>query len=196
MAHWIVNGAVLALVLGAAYLVRTVRRNAMWSQAARQLWLRRPIALLVVALYLLIGLFDSISWIGGGSGDAADLVALHKPRSVLDRMFPDDFKERSYSAPLADVEFYGGEPLANPGSHLLGTDILGRDVLHLTLKGVRIATVGLTMTGVSKDLAQFQALSAFTGSGFTTEESEEIVNHPLRRRRKIRNVLLGVDINP
>ncbi|WP_419193904.1 hypothetical protein [Novipirellula herctigrandis] len=35
---------------------------------------------------------------------------------------------------------------------------------------------------MSKDLAQFQTLSAFTGAGFTTNESEDIVNHPLRRR--------------
>src|SRR4029079_3638578 len=47
-------------------------------------------------------------------------------------------------------------------------------VLTCSLVVVRVATVGLTMTGLSKDLAQFQALSAFTGSGFTTRESEEI----------------------
>ena len=56
---------------------------------------------------------------------------------------------------------------------------------------VRVATVGLTMTGVSKDLAQFQALSAFTGAGFTTTESEDIVNHPLRRRIVMHLMLLG-----
>lgn len=56
---------------------------------------------------------------------------------------------------------------------------------------IRIATVGLSMTGVSKDLAQFQALSAFTGSGFTTRESEDIVNHPLRRRIAMHLMLLG-----
>lgn len=55
-------------------------------------------------------------------------------------------------------------------------------VLFLSWLIVRIATVALTMTGVSRDLAQFQALSAFTGAGFTTRESEDIVNHPTRRR--------------
>lgn len=45
-------------------------------------------------------------------------------------------------------------------------------VFTVSLVVIRIAAVGLTMTGVSKDLAQFQALSAFTGSGFTTKESE------------------------
>jgi peptide/nickel transport system permease protein len=44
------------------------------------------------------------------------------------------------------VEFYGGRPLNHPGKHLLGTDIIGRDVLHLTLKGARVALLvgGLT----------------------------------------------------
>jgi hypothetical protein len=64
-------------------------------------------------------------------------------------------------------------------------------VLTCSLVVVRVATVGLTMTGLSKDLAQFQALSAFTGSGFTTRESEKIVNHPLRRRIVMHLMLLG-----
>ena len=64
-------------------------------------------------------------------------------------------------------------------------------VFTLSLVVIRIATVGLTLTGVSKDLAQFQALSAFTGSGFTTKESENIVNHPLRRRIAMHLMLLG-----
>ncbi len=64
-------------------------------------------------------------------------------------------------------------------------------VLALSLVIVRIATVGLSMTGLSRDLAQFQALSAFTGSGFTTRESEDIVNHPIRRRIVMHLMLLG-----
>jgi len=56
---------------------------------------------------------------------------------------------------------------------------------------VRVATVGLTLTGLSKDLAEFQALSAFTRSGYTTRESEEIVNHPVRRRIIMVLMLLG-----
>ena len=55
-------------------------------------------------------------------------------------------------------------------------------VLAMSLVVVRVATVALTLTGLSKDLAEFQALSAFTRSGFTTKESEEIVNDPVRRR--------------
>lgn len=46
----------------------------------------------------------------------------------------------------------------------------------------RIATVALTLTGMSLDHARFQARSAFTSTGFTTSEAEAIVSHPARRR--------------
>jgi hypothetical protein len=55
-------------------------------------------------------------------------------------------------------------------------------VLALSLLITRVATVILTATGMSRQTARFQARSAFTGAGFTTAESEEVVNHPLRRR--------------
>ncbi len=64
-------------------------------------------------------------------------------------------------------------------------------VLSLSWLIVRVATVALTLTGLSKDLAHFQALSAFTGSGFTTKESEDIVSHPLRRKIVMHLMLLG-----
>jgi hypothetical protein len=55
-------------------------------------------------------------------------------------------------------------------------------VLALSLLITRIATAALTLTGLSYEAARFQARSAFTGTGFTTSESEKIVNHPARRR--------------
>lgn len=64
-------------------------------------------------------------------------------------------------------------------------------VFAVSLVVIRIATVGLALTGVSKDLARFQAISAFTGAGFTTKESEDIVSHPLRRRIAMHLMLLG-----
>jgi hypothetical protein len=55
-------------------------------------------------------------------------------------------------------------------------------VLSVSLVITRIATVALAMTGLSKEAARFQARSAFTGTGFTTREAENVVNHPVRRR--------------
>ncbi len=53
---------------------------------------------------------------------------------------------------------------------------------------VRAGAIALMITGMEKKKAQFQALSAFTGTGFTTKESEEITSHP--QRRKIVSVLI------
>jgi hypothetical protein len=55
-------------------------------------------------------------------------------------------------------------------------------VLTLSLLVVRVATVALVHTGLSEQVARFQALSAFSGTGYTTAESEMIVNHPVRRQ--------------
>lgn len=55
-------------------------------------------------------------------------------------------------------------------------------ILALSLLIVRTGTVALTMTGLSRDVASFQSLSAFSGAGFTTTEAEEITTYPARRR--------------
>lgn len=64
-------------------------------------------------------------------------------------------------------------------------------VVSLSLLIVRVGTVALTMTGVSKDIASFQSLSAFSGAGFTTEEAEEITAYPARRRVVMALIRLG-----
>ncbi|MEM7134966.1 MAG: TrkA C-terminal domain-containing protein [Myxococcota bacterium] len=56
---------------------------------------------------------------------------------------------------------------------------------------VRVATIALIRTGMSPVSARFQASSAFTGTGFTTTESEQITRHPVRRRIIISLMLLG-----
>jgi len=47
---------------------------------------------------------------------------------------------------------------------------------------IRVAAVALRQTGLEETIARFQSLSAFTGAGFTTRESEAIVNYPVRRQ--------------
>ncbi len=156
--HQVSNAVVAVLLVGALLVVRAVRRSRYWRESLRELWRRRRVALLVIAGYVALALADSMSWI-----DAQGAVgfAAHTPRTLLDRAFPADFQERSYSAPLAAAEFYGDAPLRHPGRHLLGTDILGRDVLHLTLKGARVALLigGLTSLIVIP-LALFFGMSA------------------------------------
>ncbi len=55
----------------------------------------------------------------------------------------------------------------------------------------KIATAALRRTGLSREVASFQAQSAFSGVGFTTSESEYVVNHPVRRRIIRLLMLLG-----
>ncbi len=64
-------------------------------------------------------------------------------------------------------------------------------VLVVSVLVTRIATVALVHTGLSRESARFQARSAFTGVGFTTAESERVVNHPVRRRIILALMLLG-----
>lgn len=45
-----------------------------------------------------------------------------------------------------------------------------------------VATKAFVLTGLSRDVAAFQARSVTTGTGFTTEEAESLVKHPTRRR--------------
>ncbi len=56
---------------------------------------------------------------------------------------------------------------------------------------IRIGTVALQMTGLSREIAAFQAQSAFSGVGFTTSESEYVVSHPVRRKIIRLLMLLG-----
>ena len=54
-------------------------------------------------------------------------------------------------------------------------------VILVSFLFVRAASIALMMTGLEKYKARFQALSAFSGTGFTTKEAEVVVNHPKRR---------------
>ena len=64
-------------------------------------------------------------------------------------------------------------------------------IVLASLLVTRVASVMLTLTGLSAQSARFQARSAFSGAGFTTSESEAITNHPVRRRIIMSLMLLG-----
>ena len=57
-----------------------------------------------------------------------------------------------------------------------------------------IVTAGATayeLTGLDRQTAQFQALTAFTGTGFTTRVSQRVVGQPVRRRITSTLIILG-----
>ncbi len=64
-------------------------------------------------------------------------------------------------------------------------------VVTISLLLTRIATVALVHTGLDREAARFQARSAFTGVGFTTNEAESVVDHPVRRRIVMWLMLVG-----
>ena len=64
-------------------------------------------------------------------------------------------------------------------------------VVLLLVTAARVATVALVSTGMADEIAAFQARSALMGVGYTTSESEQIVNHPTRRRIVLWLMTLG-----
>ncbi len=53
---------------------------------------------------------------------------------------------------------------------------------------VRVGAIAFQLTGLEWSLAKFQALSCFSGTGFTTKESELITSN--KQRRKIATILI------
>lgn len=64
-------------------------------------------------------------------------------------------------------------------------------IVILSITVVRIGAIALELTGLSPEIASFQAMSAFSGTGFTTTEAESLVTHPVRRRIIRILILLG-----
>ncbi|MEL7472409.1 MAG: TrkA C-terminal domain-containing protein [Planctomycetota bacterium] len=56
---------------------------------------------------------------------------------------------------------------------------------------VRTGARALALSGLDRDVAMFQATSAFFGVGFTTAEAELVVQHPARRRIVMHLVVVG-----
>jgi hypothetical protein len=99
-------------------------------------------------------------------------AARRGPRSATRGLAPADDTEVEVSFPIAPV-------------------ITVLVVILLSMVVTRVATIALTLTGMSRQAARFQARSALTGAGFTTSESESVVNHPIRRRIVMTLMLMG-----
>jgi len=161
---YVLSNCVVAVLLAAgAFVLRRAYQSRLWREAGAAVAQRRPASLGVVLIFVVVALLDAVSWVG--PAPEGDTFGVQKPRTLIDRAFPVDWNERSYSAPLARAEFYGGQALAHPRRHLLGTDIIGRDVLHLTLKGARVALLvgGLTTLIVIPLALLFGVSAGFRG---------------------------------
>jgi hypothetical protein len=63
--------------------------------------------------------------------------------------------------------------------------------IFISFIAVRIGGFALQLTGIEAEIARFQALSAFSGTGFTTREAERVVGHRTRRRIVTILIILG-----
>ena len=64
-------------------------------------------------------------------------------------------------------------------------------VVSLSALITKISTILLVHTGLSTESAKFQSRSAYTGVGFSTSESEKIMDHPVRRRIIFNLMIIG-----
>ncbi len=64
-------------------------------------------------------------------------------------------------------------------------------VVAIQMLITRLAALALSLTGMARESAMFQARSALSGVGFTTHEAETVVNHPVRRRIIMMLMLTG-----
>jgi len=193
--HWpdyYTSNAVVAVLLGlGGSAVWRARRSEFARDFARRLIRRRmaTAAGIVFAVFVLIAVLDSIAWrdAEGGADAVAEGIAVHQARTLIDRLFPPDFDEESYSAPLASTAFYGGRPLRHAGRHLLGTTIIGRDTLHQTLKGFRPAMmVGAFTTAIVLPIATVMGVLA----GYYGRRIDDIVQYLYSTLAAIPTILL------
>jgi hypothetical protein len=56
---------------------------------------------------------------------------------------------------------------------------------------IEIGVILFHMTGLEKEIARYQVISMLTGTGFTTQESALIIDHPIRRRISSGLILFG-----
>ncbi len=73
----------------------------------------------------------------------------------------------------------------------MGSVIILIIIVVASLICVRAGAIALELTGMKSEQARFQALSAFTNTGFTTRETEEITNFPIRRKIVTALIVLG-----
>ena len=133
---WFQDFLVVAGFAGVAFFIRSNLRNEIWQRAFTRLK-RDRVGLLagaVICLYLLVGALEAIQ-LPDGRGGAESL--LHKVTSGIP-------VEESYSAPFAKTLLTKPHPLK--GTHILGTDALGKDVFVQGLRACRTALIigGLT----------------------------------------------------
>jgi len=184
--HWATQNLVVIFCFALVFLLlRAGARNERWQRA----WIRLKrdrtglIALGVISLYLLIGALEmlQIPVRTGGTRSILDSFTAHIPA------------EHSYSAPMADELLYSSRPekLVGPRTHLLGTDVLGKDVFVEALKACRTALIigGLT-TAIYIPLGTLLGIIA----GYFRRWADDVIQYIYSTLASIPEILLLVAI--
>lgn len=147
------------LLIAATGFVIWVWRDEHWRELWRQVLQKRfaLIALIILSVYIIIGLLDSIHFQSISSAQNSDI------QSLFDYLvYPlGQQPEKTYSAPLAlhlytkeVINLVGGgqiqdyPALTYPHAHLLGTGKVGQDIFYECLKSIRTGLVIGTLTAL------------------------------------------------
>ena len=187
--HYTSNLVVAVLLAGGAGIAWALRNDPPTRAFARA-FVRRRLAVAASALFglfVLIAVLDSIAWRDRLNPHLMNDARAYQPRSIIDRLFSKDFDERVYSTPMASTAFYGNAALKYPGKHLLGTNIIGRDTLHQTLKGFRPAMIiGAFTTLLAIPLAMLAGVPA----GYFGRRVDDVVQYVYSTLASIPSILL------
>lgn len=185
--HFVTQDLLVLLTLSLLGLgVYLLLRREHWRAAFRHL-AKSKIAVvcsLICGFFCLIALLDSVYVPAQRVDETGQALkddqgnpvyqAPYAASSVLDRLlWFGKNGERTYSAPLATHEFTlttneatqlrEQRPLLHPGTHLLGTDQVGQDVLYKCIKGVR---TGVLLGALATLLAAMAATFFGIAAGF------------------------------
>lgn len=187
MSSWIIQDIIVIALLALAFLlVRMAASREYWRLAAREVAAKKSalVSGCLLAAYLAIALLDSFGWAnrvrspetGEFLKDKNGKVIFDQGKSLLDRLLTplSSRKEEAYSAPMASVLLTAQTvtddegrstrqhpPLKYPGTHLLGTDRIGTDVLLLSMKSIRTGIIiGLLTTLIAIPFALLMGLVA------------------------------------
>lgn len=169
-----------------------------WGVRLRTIF-RKPFpvsALFSIGLFFLVGWLDAVSWIDDVA-DGGETVALQarEPRSLLDRIFAAaagmaeyEYRERSYSAPLAKTEFYD-QDIELDHRHLFGTTQTGHDTLYSVLKGCK---PGVVIGTLPLMIAIPLALAVGISAGFFGGRTDDVVVYLYTTLASIPGLLLMI----
>lgn len=190
------NSITIAIVAIVAVVAVVLSRREYWRLAAKEVWHRRMamVSFGILLLYALVAVLDSVGWrrpiIDKDTGKAAlhpvtGKVMMDNGASALDYILAPiaSKEEKSFSAPLAKECFVGiagkdenghgvrvRQALNHPRAHLLGTDVIGKDVLVMSLKSIRTGLIiGFLTTLIVVPFALLAGMSAGYYGGFVDD---------------------------